>query len=188
MVRATSAAFVAAAIVLLASSANAAITVLGNGLAQVCFQTAEFGGNPTDGIAACTEALDQSALNYRDRAATLINRGILYSRINAIDTALRDYNDGLALNPAMAEGYVDRGAAFIVLHRYDEALQDLNKGIAMNSKRLHIAYYDRAIVQEALGNVRGAYEDYKKAVELQPDFTLASQQLARFKVIRHEGT
>ncbi len=188
MVRATSAAFIAAAIVSLSSGANAAITVLGNGLAHVCFQTAELGGNPTDGVAACTEALNQGALDYRDRAATLINRGILYSRINDVDAAMRDYNDGLALDPAMAEGYVDRGAALIVLHRYDDALRDLNRGIAMNSKRLHIAYYDRAIVQEALGNVRGAYEDYKKAVELEPDFTLASQQLARFKVIRHEGT
>ena len=44
---------------------------------------------------------------------------------------------------------------------------------------------------EAQGNVRGAYEDYKHAVEIAPDFTLASDQLARFKVVvrkRADGT
>jgi hypothetical protein len=32
--------------------------------------------------------------------------------------------------------------------------------------------------------VRGAYEDYKKATEIEPNFALAAQQLTRFKVVR----
>lgn len=168
--------------------AGAAVTVLGNGLAETCYEAAEFGGNPKDGIAACGEALDQAALTTRDRAATLINRGIIYSRIDETQLAIADYSAGLALDPSMGEGYVDRGAAMIVLKRYDDALEDINKGIALNSKRLQIAYYDRAIIQEALGNVRAAYEDYKKAAEIEPDFALANAQLARFKVIRSSAS
>ena len=71
-----------------------------------------------------------------------------------------------------------------MLKRYKEALVDINKGIALGAKRPHIAYYDRAIADEALGDIRGAYEDYKKAVELEPDFALATEQLPRFKVVR----
>jgi tetratricopeptide (TPR) repeat protein len=91
------------------------------------------------------------------------------------------------MEPSLGEAYVDRGAALIVLARYDEAVQDIDKGIAMGSNRLQIAYYDRGLAQEALGNVRAAYEDYKKATEIEPDFTLASSQLTRFKVVRHHS-
>lgn len=172
---------------LAAPAAQAAVTVLGTGLSQTCFEVAEYGGNAKDGIAACSEALDESALPLRDRAATLINRGILYSRLDQPDTAMNDYDAGLAIDPALAEGYVDRGAALIVLKRYDDALKDIDHGLDLGAKRPQIAYYDRAIIQEALGNIRAAYEDYKKATEIAPDFVLANKQLARFKVIRHAG-
>ena len=79
---------------------------------------------------------------------------------------------------------MDRGAVYIVLERYSDALKDIDQGLAVGAKKPHIAYYDRAIVDEAMGDVRGAYLDYKKALELQPDFALASEQLTRFKVVR----
>jgi tetratricopeptide (TPR) repeat protein len=169
---------------LIAPGAHAAVTVLGNGVAQSCYETAEFGGNPRDGITTCDVALNQTALSISDRAATYVNRGILKSRNDDSNGALDDYDRGLKLNANLGEGYVDRGAVLIVLQRYDDALKDIDKGIGLGSKQLEIAYYDRAIVDEALGDIRGAYEDYKKAVELQPDFTLASEQLQRFKVVR----
>jgi len=164
--------------------ANAAVTVLGNTVANGCYQAAEFGGSPKDGIETCSYAIDKEPLSIRDRAATFINRGILRSRATDPNGALGDYNAGLALDASLAEGYIDRGATYIVLQKYDVALQDINKGIDMGARKPQIAYYDRAIVNEALGNIRGAYEDYKKAVELEPDFALASEQLTRFKVVR----
>jgi tetratricopeptide (TPR) repeat protein len=178
-----------AAACLAATAASAAVTVLGNGAAHSCYEFAELGGNPTDGISTCTFALDQTALSVKDRAATLVNRGILRSRKDESEDALADYDRGISLNPALGEAYVDRGAVFIVLKRYDDALSDLDKGISLGANRLQIAYYDRAIVDEALGNIRAAYEDYKKAAEIQPDFTLATEQLSRFRVVRKpDGT
>ena len=176
---------------LAASQAQAAVTVLGNGIARSCYEIAEFGGNAHDGIAECTIALDEAALPVTDRAATFVNRGILKSRNDDPNGALDDYNRGLDLDPNLGEAYVDRGAVMILFQRYDDALKDINKGIGMGAKKPEIAYYDRAIVDEALGDVRGAYEDYKKAVEIAPDFALASDQLARFKVVvrkRADGT
>jgi tetratricopeptide (TPR) repeat protein len=171
------------------SGAWAAVTVVGNGAAHSCYQFAEFGGNTTDGIATCTFALDQTTLSVKDRAATFVNRGILRARKSDSASALADYDQGISLNPALGEAYVDRGAVMIVLKRYDDALTDLDKGISLGANRLQIAYYDRAIVDEALGNIRAAYEDYKKAAEIQPDFTLATEQLSRFRVVRKsDGT
>jgi tetratricopeptide (TPR) repeat protein len=175
---------IAATLTLAALPAHAAITVLGNTLAHNCFEAAEFGGNPNEGIAMCTSALSGPALSTADRAATLVNRGILKSRDEDPNGALDDYNRGLSLDANLGEGYVDRGATYIVMQRYNDALTDINKGIALGAKKPEIAYYDRAIVDEAMGDVRSAYQDYRKAVELEPDFTLATEQLARFKVIR----
>jgi len=168
-----------------AGSADAAVSVLGGSLASSCFQAAEYGGDVRDGIQVCDTALREQALSTRDRAATMINLGILRSQ-NADPTgALASYNRGLALDPTLGEGYVDRGATEIVLRDYDAAIADITKGLSLNANRPEIAYYDRAIANEAMGNIRDAYQDYKKAVELRPDFALANEQLMRFKVVRH---
>ncbi|HUB84980.1 MAG TPA: hypothetical protein VL971_04755 [Rhizomicrobium sp.] len=164
--------------------ADAAISVIGSSISEACYHAAEFGSEIGEGIATCDRALEQTPMTNHDRAATLINRGILRSRNGDAQGALYDYNRGLELDASLGEGYVDRGAAEIVLHSFDDALADINKGIALNANRLEIAYYDRAVVDEALGNVRGAYADYKKAVELVPTFQLANDQLMRFKVVR----
>jgi tetratricopeptide (TPR) repeat protein len=168
---------------LAAGQSLAAVTVLGNGIARSCYESAEFGGNAFEGIQTCSEAIENSTLTPKDLAATYINRGILRSRTENTSGALADYDKGLSLDSFLGEGYVDRGAVMIVLRRYDDALADIDKGIAMGSNRLQIAYYDRAIVEEALGNIRAAYQDYKKATEIQPDFALAIEQLARFRVV-----
>ena len=173
--------------VLASGSANAAVTVIGNGLGANCYQMAEFGGDPARGVQICTLAIEQESLSVSDRAATYINRGILRSRGGNADGALKDYNLGLGIDGNHGEGYVDRGATYIALQRYPEAMADIDRGIALGANKLQIAYYDRAIVHEAIGDVRAAYLDYKKAVELAPDFALASEQLRRFKVIRKES-
>ena len=180
---------VSAVACLAASGAQAAVTVLGNGAAHSCYEFAEFGGNSTDGTTTCSFALEQTTLSVKDRAATLVNRGILRARRNESEGALADYDQGIMLNPSLGEAYVDRGAVMLVLKRYDDALGDFDKGISLGANRIEIAYYDRAIVDEALGNIRAAYADYKKAVEIKPDFTLATEQLSRFRVVRKsDGT
>jgi tetratricopeptide (TPR) repeat protein len=168
--------------------AEAAVTVLGNGIARACYEAAEFGGDEHDGIAECSLALDEAAIPITERAATFINRGILRSRNSDPEGALDDYNHGLELRPNLGEGYVDRGAVMILFQRYADALKDITKGIDLGANKPEIAYYDRAIADEALGDIRGAYEDYKKAVEIAPDFTLATEHLARFKVVIHKRT
>ena len=173
-------------LVAMTAAASAAVTVVGGGPAQYCYHVAQFGAdsNSGDGIGTCTRALEQQAMSVRDRAATFVNRGIIYARIGATEAALRDYDQGLYLRPDMGEGYVDRGATLIALKRYGDALQDINRGIALNPNNLQIAYYNRAVVYEAMGNFPGAYADYKRAVQIDPTFVLASQQLTRFRVVR----
>lgn len=161
---------------------QAAVTVIGPGPANLCYEAADSGRTTPEGMMFCNEAL-QGILSTTDRAATLINRGVLELNVLKINAAQDDFNAGITLDPTLAEGYVDRGATLIAQKHYADAIKDINKGIALGAKQLHIAYFDRAIADEGLGNLQAAYDDYRQALALSPNFTLASDELKRFKVI-----
>jgi tetratricopeptide (TPR) repeat protein len=175
-----------AASVMLASGVDAAVTVLGPGPAKECYHIAEVGGDLHEGVARCSFAL-QTALSIEDRAATFVNRGVIYLGLKQNDEAIQDINEGIALAPELGDAYVDRGAAALAMGRYDDALADMNKGIALNPHRPQIAYYDRAIIHEHNGDIRAAYDDYKKALEIEPGFMLAAQELKRFRVVHKQA-
>ena len=122
-------------------------------------------------------------LSTDDRAATFINRGVLKLAMNQVQSAADDFNAGLAINANLGEGYVDLAATLISQHRYADAILNINKGLKLGTKQPHLAYYDRAIADEQLGNLQAAYDDYRQALALQPDFTLASDELKRFKIV-----
>ncbi len=176
------AALLAAGATVFAIPAQAAVTVIGPGPAQLCYQAADEGMSPLDYMVYCDQAL-HGALSDSDRAATLVNRGVLKLAINSTDAAAADFNAGLAINDKLGEAYVDRGATLITKRRYAEALTDINRGLALGTTDAHLAYYDRAVASEALGNLQGAYDDYRKALEIKPDFEKASIELKRFKVV-----
>ncbi len=162
--------------------AQAAITVLGGGPAQFCYRAADEALPPRDFIAYCDQAL-MTSLSPADRAATYINRGVLRLVMKNLDGANQDFNAALAINDKLGEAYVNRGATLIAKGQYAEGLLDLNRGLALGTSEAHLAYYDRAIASEALGNLRGAYDDYRMALTLQPNFEPASNQLKRFKIV-----
>ena len=42
-----------------------------------------------------------------------------------------------------------------------------------------------ALAEERLDDLKAAYADYQKAVELKPDWAIAKTELARFHVVQH---
>jgi tetratricopeptide (TPR) repeat protein len=161
---------------------QAAVSVIGSGPAQLCYQAADTGASPVDYISYCDQAL-AGTLTDTDRAATFVNRGVLKLSMKSIDAAAADFDAGLAIDANMGEGYVDLGATLIAHKRYADAIVDINKGLSLGSKQPEIGYFDRAMADEALGNLQAAYDDYRQALTLAPDFTQASQELTRFKVV-----
>ena len=65
---------------------------------------------------------------------------------------------------------------------YNAAMESLNKAIELDSHDLYAAYYNRAIAKEQTGDIQGAYFDFKRADELNPDSDLAKRQMERFQV------
>jgi tetratricopeptide (TPR) repeat protein len=131
---------------------------------------------------SCDRALEEPMVKP-DRAATYVNRSVLKLRANDAKGALADCEMSIRISSQMGEAFVNRGAALISLGRPQEAIESLSHGIALGAHKLHYAYYDRAMAREDVGDVKGAYEDYKRALEISPGFQQAADQLKRFRLV-----
>lgn len=168
---------------LAAGPAHSQVMVLGGGIAKDCYEAAKFEtASPRKAAETCTRALELEAMSPSNRAATYTNRGVLQMRAGLYEKALSDYDRAKRIRPDTGETYLNEGAAYIFLNEYDQAIQSLNQAIALDSSDLHAAYYNRALAKEKLNDVEGAYYDFRKALELKPDWDLAQWQLSRFEV------
>jgi tetratricopeptide (TPR) repeat protein len=168
----------------IAIPSHAAVSVIGSGLARICYEAAESERATRDGVESCDQALAEQALSVRDRAATYVNRGILGMRQKKHAAAIADYEQAIRLKPDLAEAYVNKGIALVhVGGRDGEAVNFLSRGIDLNPVRPEVAYYTRAVANEALGRTRAAYEDYRQAAALKPDWAEPQKQLQRFSVV-----
>jgi tetratricopeptide (TPR) repeat protein len=170
--------------VLASTGAQAQIVVSeGTGPGRDCYLHARFGHDPSGGIRACTIALGQP-LTTSDRAATYDNRGVILNQQGRSDAAAVDFGKAIALWPSLGDPYVNMGAVLIKQKSYEEALVQINKGMERGASFPQVAYYDRALALEQLGRYQEAYSDYKKALEIEPNFPQASEQLKRFVVTK----
>lgn len=171
-------------LVALAPAAMAQVTVIGGGLARDCYEAAKYGlMSEADAEDLCTRALEHEALNITNRAATFTNRGVLRMRQGKLDPALSDYTASKRISPDSGPTWLNEGAAYILKQDYNSALVSLDKAIELNSSDLYAAYYNRALARERTGDVEGAYFDFAKSKELNPDYAPTSEQLARFTVV-----
>lgn len=174
--------FGAAAAALLAPSAASQVFVIGGGLAHDCFLSAKSGDMSKRTEDLCTRAIQTETLSRSNRAATFTNRGIVRMRNGDYDGALSDYAAAEKLNDQEGAVYLNRGAALIYQKNFSDALAPLDRAIELETQDIYAAYYNRAIARENTGDVEGAYFDFKKALELKPEWRLAELQLSRFSV------
>lgn len=166
--------------------AQPGISVTGGGLAEACSDAAKRGEFGFRVEQLCTSALDTEGMLPLDRAGTYVNRGILKLRSLKYDQATEDFDTAIRYKADFPEAYVNRGAAHIGAHRFTESVADLNRALELGVKEPEKAYYNRALAFEWLDNPKAAYLDYRKALELAPDWDLVKQQLERFVVSHAE--
>ena len=111
-------------------------------MAEACSRAAIGGKSDRSVEATCTEALDKEMLNNRDRAGTLVNRGVIKMRRMDWPEATKDFDEALRIRPNLGEAYVNRGAVSIGQHRYADSLPDLNKGLALGVEEPAKVYFN----------------------------------------------
>lgn len=177
--------FASAALVLtlgFAAPAWSAAFVLGGGLADACSRFALDGRSDEYSLNTCTYALETETLVKRDRAATLVNRGVIQLRRKKFEAANRDFDAAIRLQPTLGEAWVNRGAALLAQRRWAEGKADIDRGLELGSDEPEKAYFNRALAWEALDDMEAAWRDYVKASELKPDWDAPRKELARFTV------
>ncbi len=173
-----------AAALAFAAPAGAAVTVLGGDMAHQCSLAAIQGDTGALAEAKCTQALDGELLSLRDRAGTFVNRGVLKLRRKEFAAAQNDFDLAIKTEPTMGEAYVNRGAAAVGSRRYAQGVADINKALRLGVEEPEKAYYNRALAYEGLDDMKAAYFDYQRALELKPDWDQPKKELSRFTVER----
>ena len=170
--------------VLLASGPAGAQTIvtLGKGYAHDCFIYAKAGTDPFDGVEVCNQALKDEVLTIKDRAATYDNRGVMLDLLGKTEKAADDFHMASALNESLGDPHVNLGSMMIKERRYSDALTEINKGLQLGMSFPHIGYYDRAIAEELIGSYKESYYDFKKVLEIEPNYAPATERLKDFIV------
>jgi Tfp pilus assembly protein PilF len=172
----------AAAVAAMAVPAGAAVTVLGNSSARLCYQAAESGSIAGNGMGYCDQALREENLSAHDRVATHVNRGILKLRQGSLDAAIVDFDKAIEQNPDEAEAYLNKGMAVLRGSDSAGAVSLFDTAIVKKTRKPAIAYFGRAVANELGGDIRAAYRDYRQASRIEPKWGLPKAELARFTV------
>ena len=175
----------AAVLAACAAPAGASVFVIGSTDARLCFEAADSPLSPqTRDIRRCDNALTQEALSSYEVVATHVNRGILRLRRGLVDESVEDFDAAIRINPEQPEAYLNKGAALIQRQNPTEAVQLFTVALQHNTSRPAVAHYGRAVANEQLGNVREAYQDYRRASELDPDWSAPRVDLQRFRIVQ----
>lgn len=158
-----------------------AVTVIGgDAYAQRCIVNVAAGDSSDTTLAACTRALRNPRLPDASEEQLLINRGIVHLRRRDSAAAIADFDAVLEEDEDNAEAHLNRAAALVQMGQHGPAIAEITEALSLGVTEPHKAYFNRGLAREALGDVRGAYEDYSTALEIEPDWGPASAELARF--------
>lgn len=174
----------AAALLITSINGHAAITVLGNDLAQTCWTAALTGSSDRASLETCSAALESGKLNRHDRVGTYVNRGIIKLRRKMYREARADFDTALRYDPELGEAFVNKGGTYLGEREFIEAIKLINRGLELGTNEPEKAYFNRAIANERLGRLEAAYLDYSMALELKPGWEEAAFHMSRFTVER----
>jgi len=108
--------------------------------------------------------------------------GWAYSFQGRYQEAIQECHKAIEVDPEFGNPYNDIGAYLIEQQKYDEALPWLGK--AVHAKRYETycyPYYNMGRVWEQKGNWQKALEYYTRALDDNPDYTLAERAVKRLQ-------
>jgi tetratricopeptide (TPR) repeat protein len=151
--------------------------------------SAQAKGAATDGeLASCTMAINLAGDDKDRLAAALTNRGVMHLARAEYGATIADSSAALQVDGKVAEALVNRGVALMLSSRPGDAVKDITAGLALAPSHAERAYFNRAMAREDMGDLRGAYLDYRQAAKMDPSWDRPKKELARFTVVQHTPT
>ena len=91
--------------------------------------------------------------------------GINLHGAGRLQSAIRQYDEAIRLDPQLAKAYNSRGVAYGLLGQYQRAIQDLDEAIRLEAL-LGVAYANRSAAYTVLEKNEEARQDVERAVEV----------------------
>ena len=108
--------------------------------------------------------------------------GWTYSFQGKLNEAIAECKKAIEVDPEFGNPYNDIGAYLIELERYDEAIPWLERAIeAKRYEPRHYPHYNLGRVYLIKGMIKKALEEFQKALEVYPDYTLAKEAIDKVK-------
>lgn len=160
------------------------MSVIGGGsYARNCFMSAtltiQLNSASRENIQECDQAILHGRLTRKDLLATYVNRGILHGAMEDYQKALKDYRTAVELEPETGEVYVNLGNLYLLSQKYDVAIEQYTTAIELTLAKNHIAHFNRAMAYENNKEFANAEADYRRAIELSPEWVLPQLRLER---------
>lgn len=119
------------------------------------------------------EILDEAIeINEFPQLAPILHfyRAVSKVKINQYQAAIEDYSKAIQLNPQKSKYIYHRGLAYFQLSEYELAKKDFQTTLVMDGGNADI-YVKLAFLKQQENDLKGAIEDYTKAIEFNPKFS-----------------
>lgn len=177
--------FITAGVAMCLAPTNAAVGAVftvGGPLSQNCYEAAKSSNQSRFAVEGCTRALQEEALDDADRAATLVNRGIVMMARGQTTFAEADFDAALGIDAGLADAYLNKGFLRIRSGSGREALPLIQKGLDLGAEGKAVAWFGRGVAYEQMGDYAKAYRDFRRAQELAPQWDMPATYLASYRV------
>ncbi|MEQ9064260.1 MAG: tetratricopeptide repeat protein [Vicingaceae bacterium] len=127
------------------------------------------------------------AIDYYDNAIrikprdvqTYYNKGLISQELGEYNLALKTYTELLSIDPNYRDAHFAMGYVnMFYLKQYNQASIHFTRAIEV-SPDYYQAYYNRGYCYELLGDVKRAEIDYRNALKIKPDYSLAAEGMSR---------
>ncbi|WMX16487.1 MULTISPECIES: tetratricopeptide repeat protein [unclassified Aureispira] len=118
------------------------------------------------------EILDEALkINEFPQLAPILHfyRAVSKVKVKQYESAIPDYTKAIQLNPQKSKYIYHRGLAYFQLGQYEEAKKDFQSTLVMDGGNADI-YVKLAFLKQQENDLKGAIEDYTKAIEFNPKF------------------
>ena len=163
----------------------------GDSFAKDCYQSAGkaaiYSQASNSDLDSCDLAIQQANLTTRDLSATYLNRGVVYAALEKYQNAQADYERAQRLMSDSPEVYLNMGNLHFLMHEFTQAIELYNRAEELHLSQSHVLFVNRGMAFLHLGKDKEAEFEYRQALEFQPNWEVALQQLEVLSRWRADG-
>ncbi len=130
-------------------------------------------------IEVCDRAVLDGGLVKSKLAASYTNRGVIYMAMEDLTKAYKDYEKALKIDGTLAEAYLNRGNLWFAVQKFENAISDYDKALHYGTSKVEIAFLNRGLARENIGELVLAKNDYQSSLTARPEWQPALDKLER---------